>query len=465
MKIKRLFIMILLVASLVGCTGTGNTSSSSQTDGNSTSSTNQVTENAVKIKSIHAKETEVEIANVKARNRKNANNTDDLNYIIITRPQTDITFTITLDNPEAYAIDALRVTCDDENAQIQVDGEFKPIAQESDGTRVINWASEDPYTKTYNIRTTSEDAINSFKVVDVRLAGHDKFQSKETNSTDLGNNELHIYKMDEDAYTLNVIENTFDYIKFNFNIKDEYKDIISNIRVDGLEMDEELGYWMLEESKDVSITYDYYLKEYDIKVERKDSIEVSILQIQSINFKKANNYYFSYYDEEGNLVEYNYPLDKEYTLFSFSINSTLDLDIEIVINDEKQELNEIGFFQTTYSSFGELILYTDFEIPEEVYTFEEFTQEQLGMTEEEYWEKLNNYKTEDDRLELVQWHLDNCEIYYSYIRENIIDIKIKLGGVEFNVNLWGRTGIDYETNTNFEYWTIDGSTLGEYKSN
>ena len=65
-----------------------------------------------------------------------------------------------------------------------------------------------------------QNAINSFKVVDVRLAGHDKFQSKETNSTDLGNNELHIYKMDEDAYTLNVIENTFDYIKFNFNIKD-----------------------------------------------------------------------------------------------------------------------------------------------------------------------------------------------------------------------------------------------------
>ena len=43
--------------------------------------------------------------------------------------------------------------------------------------------------------------------------------------------------MVEDAYTLNVIENTFDYIKFNFNVKDEYKDIISNIRGDGLEME------------------------------------------------------------------------------------------------------------------------------------------------------------------------------------------------------------------------------------
>ena len=320
MKIKRLFIMILLVASLVGCTGTGNTSSSSQTDGNSTSSTNQVTENAVKIKSINAKETEVEIANVKARNRKNANNTDDLNYIIITRPQTDITFTITLDNPEAYAIDALRVTCDDENAQIQVDGEFKPIAQESDGTRVINWASEDPYTKTYNIRTTSEDAINSFKVVDVRLAGHDKFQSKETNSTDLGNNELHIYKMDEDAYTLNVIENTFEYIKFNFNVKDEYKDIISNIRVNGLEMDEELGYWMLVcnpnydwQDNDVKITYDYYLKEFDLKINRS-----CYEKINCLSFRLSRGIPFSVYKEfESDEITYIY--------FGFEINTEFDI--------------------------------------------------------------------------------------------------------------------------------------------
>ena len=247
-KIFTLLLAVIAIFSLVACVDTGTTNKPTNPENgeetqNPTES--ETKENSVKIKSIDAQETsDVQATYAKAKMRQSRNSGDDtnnsadeFNYIIITRPQTDITFTITLDNPEAYGIDALRVYCDDENAQIQVEGEYKPIAQESDGTRVINWASEDPYTKTYNIRTTSEDAINSFKVVDVRLAGHDKFQSKETNSTDLGNNELHIYKMDEDAYTLNVIENTFDYIKFNFNVKDEYKDIISNIRVDGLEME------------------------------------------------------------------------------------------------------------------------------------------------------------------------------------------------------------------------------------
>ena len=42
-------------------------------------------------------------------------------------------------------------------------------------------------------------------------------------------------------------------------------------------MDEELGYWMLEESKEVSITYDYYLEEYGVKVNRKSSEEIKLM--------------------------------------------------------------------------------------------------------------------------------------------------------------------------------------------
>jgi hypothetical protein len=211
--------------------------------------------------------------------------TDDINYIIITRPQTDITFTITLDNPEAYGIDDIRITCDDPDSQIWLadgngSGEWQKIQREADGTSVVGWDSANRYERTYNIRTTSEDAINSFKVVDVRLAGHDKFQSKETNSADLGNNELHIYKMDEDAYTLNVIENTFDYIKFNFNIKDEYKDIISNFEVKDVEYDEENGYWIMNESKNVEIIYDFEL-ENGIRVRRSGYKKVKLLEIKT----------------------------------------------------------------------------------------------------------------------------------------------------------------------------------------
>ena len=157
-------------------TGT-NTSSGSSSTGNPTSSSiNPIIENSVKIRSINASETSVEPVSVKARNKKEANDTEtEDNYIIITKDVTDVQFTITLDNPEAYGIDALRVTCDDPEAQIQVEGEWKPISQEANGTRVVNWSSEDPYEKTYNIRTTSLEDLYTFKVVDIRLAGHDTF--------------------------------------------------------------------------------------------------------------------------------------------------------------------------------------------------------------------------------------------------------------------------------------------------
>ena len=284
MKIRNLLTMFLVAATLVGC-GTGANSSNDSSTGNSTSSlTNPIRENSVKIRSINASETIVEPVSVKARNKKGANDTEiEDNYIIITKDVTDVQFTITLDNPEAYGIDALRVSCDDPEAQIQVEGEWKPISQEADGTRVVNWSSEDPYEKTYNIRTTSLEDLYTFKVVDIRLSGHDTFLSKQSNSTDFGNNELDIYKMDTDAYTLNVIENTFDYIKFNFNVKDEYKDIISNIRVDGLEMDED-GVYTLTESQEVEISYDYYLEEYAVNVKRNSSINISTIEFGSSSF-------------------------------------------------------------------------------------------------------------------------------------------------------------------------------------
>lgn len=305
-KINRIFLMACLLLGVAGVTAC--TPVNSETDGPSTSVVTPDKENEVKIKSIKATETvEAEpVAKMSARKmaapkKLNSETTsedavmaideegNDINYIIIYKSQTDITFTITLDNPEAYGIDDIRITCDDPNSQIWLadgngSGEWQKIQREADGTSVVGWDSANRYERTYNIRTTSEDAINSFKVVDVRLAGHDKFQSKETEDTDLGNNELHIYKMDEDAYTLNVIENTFDYIKFNFNIKDEYKDIISNIKVDGLEMDEELGYWILEESREVEISYEYYLEEYEVNVERNSNINISTIEFGSSSF-------------------------------------------------------------------------------------------------------------------------------------------------------------------------------------
>lgn len=309
MRLRNIFTVLLIATTLVGCGGTGTPSSK---------------ENIVKIRSITASEAGVEPVSLKARNRKEANdvNEDEYNYVIITKDVTDVQFTITLDNPEAYGIDALRVSCDDPEAQIQVEGEWKPISQEANGTRVVNWSSEDPYEKTYNIRTTSLEDLYTFKVVDIRLAGHDTFLSKQTNSTDFGNNELDIYKMDTDAYELDVISNTFEEIKFGIKVKEGITNL-SNFKVDGKEPNEE-GYWVMNESKeDCEISYDFEL-ENGMKV--RDN---KLCNIELLEFTKSGINAGSHPDNRpSNLkmaIEIKQESDTTYFTFAFKINQKFDI--------------------------------------------------------------------------------------------------------------------------------------------
>ena len=289
MRLRNIFTVLLIATTLVGCGGTG---------------TPSFKENIVKIRSINASEAKVEPVSVKARNRKEANDieTED-NYIIITKDVTDVQFTITLDNPEAYGIDALRVFCDDPEAQIQVEGEWKPISQEANGTRIVNWSSEDPYEKTYNIRTTSLEDLYTFKVVDIRLAGHDTFLSKQTNSTDFGNNELDIYKMDTDAYELDVISNTFEEIKFGIKVKEGITNL-SNFKVDGKEPNEE-GYWVMNESKeDCRISYDFEV-ENGMKVRRENERWVGPTNIK---IGMYGSFYIQKWTYDYSINYYNFPI-------------------------------------------------------------------------------------------------------------------------------------------------------------
>ena len=269
MKIKKLLLLFLSISLLTGCDAIGgffNPTNSSDISSEVSSQSEQTIENnLVKIKSISVNEKNNTQLKARVRNQKGNENS---NFTVITKEQSDVQFTITLDNPEAFGIDALRIYCDDINAQIQVEGEWKKIAQENDGTRVVNWSSEDPYEKTYNIRTTSLVDLVSFKVVDIRLAGHETFLSKQSKSTDFGNNELLIYKMDTDAYDLDIVSNSFKRIKFGIKIKENVTNL-SNFRVNGEEANSE-GYWeIIKEEENIEVSYDFELVN-GIKLNRKD---------------------------------------------------------------------------------------------------------------------------------------------------------------------------------------------------
>ena len=141
------------------------------------------------------------------------------NYILIYKDENNIQLTVQLDNPKGESIDALEIACDDENAEILVDNEYKPLNVTANG-RVVNWAQEDPYEKTFYLRTISQDDLNTFRVNDIKVNG--AWQNK-----GLDNNELSVYKITKNDLDVKFITNTTEYYECEFI----YGEKVSNLNV------------------------------------------------------------------------------------------------------------------------------------------------------------------------------------------------------------------------------------------
>ena len=207
-----------------------------------------------------------------ANSRKNQE--DDIQYVVIYKSLQEISFTIKLDNPEARSIDAIRLKCDDPDSKIQIDGEFKPLVKEDDGTRVVNWSSEDAYEKTYRIQLQSEEYLNTLAVTDIRLSGHEKFQSKEMDVKSLGRNELKIYKMEDAEFQHTFYTNTPEFYKETIVSGSS----VSNLRASGAGSKIEDGYLTVTESGTCAIEYDYAFADglvEHIKIEE----DISLLEL------------------------------------------------------------------------------------------------------------------------------------------------------------------------------------------
>lgn len=236
---------------------------------------NKAPEN-VMIKRIYIEnEDHLEPRMLKKKNNNGILNTEaEVNFTVLYTDEIDISLTIEVEKPENYRIESLLISCTDPNAKIMENGIYEPI-NKSNGKRLIEWHGENNYKTTYNIRIESKDFLNTFIINDVKLRDHDLFQSEE-GVTDFGNNELDIYKIKRDAYSINVVENSFDKLVFNFNISDEYKDIISNFKVDDQAMNSD-GNWVFTESKISNVSYDILGKDSKI-VRNTEEIEMVLLK-------------------------------------------------------------------------------------------------------------------------------------------------------------------------------------------
>lgn len=264
---------------------------------NSTTSSTDTTSNIVKIKSLTASETTGNILESRNYSPKalsyfdvaGGSNTSDasseshesaennIQYIVIYKSISQIKFTIKLDNPEAYGIDAIRLSCDDANALIKIEGSWKEISVESDGTRIVNWSSEDAYEKTYDIKLTSTEYLSTLSVKDIRLAGHQNFQSKESNVYDLGKNELKIYRMNDTDITFKTIYNKpTSETAGEYCWKFETANNITDIEVDDLTPNEHGEYVITE---DQTVKYTFYIEFDGVKLKWSYEKEIRVYKI------------------------------------------------------------------------------------------------------------------------------------------------------------------------------------------
>ena len=215
---------------------------------------------------------------------------DYAQYVVMYKSEKNINFTIVLDNPKGYSIDAVQLTCDDPNAKIQVfnsDGTFtwELLSQAKDGY-VINWASENAYRKTYYLETTAPDAINTLKVVDLKVNGEWQNQA-------LDNDELKIYKMEDEDLSWEFVTNTLEAYKWRF-IKSEN---ITNLKVtaDGEEVvADENGIYSVD--KDCVVEFEYeYIKD-GVSAKWNDSRDVELLEIEYPNLEKEEGFFSCGYE-------------------------------------------------------------------------------------------------------------------------------------------------------------------------
>lgn len=223
--------------------------------------TEEVKENEVKVQSI-------KVVDLNA-------SSEGLQYVLLPVDKNEVTFTIKLSNPKAYQIDSLRLYCEDGLAEIKIDGQWKPLNIEQDGSRVVNWSSEDAYEKTFYLRMHSTAAHNVLRVLDVRLAGHTEWQSSETKSNDLGNNELNIFKLSTYDFQWVFVDNVEEYYAWKMNHGDKISNLV--VKADGEVLSANNGEYRV--TKDCKVTWEYDYSCDGVTIHESGEKDIELLKI------------------------------------------------------------------------------------------------------------------------------------------------------------------------------------------
>jgi hypothetical protein len=138
--------------------------------------------------------------------------------LILIEEENEIIFTIYLENPKGESVDAIELSSTDEESLVLVDNEYKKIRINGD-RRILNWAQEDPYEKTYYLKIFDTSKPVNIEVIDLKVNG--VWQNKTLN-----NNVMEIHKLPQSDYSFSMIHNTFDEYRFSINHSSKIENLV-----------------------------------------------------------------------------------------------------------------------------------------------------------------------------------------------------------------------------------------------
>ena len=223
-KIKNLLIILLLIFGFTSCKPSNKVSSSVPTSISQTSS-----EMSYKVALSHLK---CSVPNeIKSKQQYRANSLD-YQYLVVDIDNDEIILSIYLNNEKDYHIFDFELECNDENAKVFIDNEFKLI----NSLKSINWKG-DTNTR-YDIKLKLTKSLLDVELNIKNIYYSDRLNGENVYTVDLNNKGTYnIYKVSKDSF--NVTFNEYKEKMYNFNIDKIEDDRITDIKIvsDGKELE------------------------------------------------------------------------------------------------------------------------------------------------------------------------------------------------------------------------------------
>ena len=342
-KIKNLLIVLLLIFGFTSCKPNNKVSSSIPTTPISQTSS----ETTYKVELSHLK---CSVPNEIKRKQEYRANSLDYQYLVVDINNDEIILSIYLNNEKDYHIFDFELECNDENAKVFIDNEFKLI----NSLKSINWKG-DTNTR-YDVKLKLTKSLLDVELNIKNIYYSDRLNGENVYTVDLNNKGTYnIYKVNKDSF--NVTFNEYKEKMYNFNIDKIEDDRITDIKIvgDGKE---------LEFKNQLTLSKYYFDIKYKINI--TETLVLDYVYTFDMKLNSADNEYFDFLrgrDDGGYYIEISEnKLNYNTTYHIEVINKVKNVSIydNYVLSTQENMKYYIGWEDFINSNYNIIISFDDF---------------------------------------------------------------------------------------------------------